>query len=63
MPRSTRRAIICRQDVMNAVDRVMMPKRVVMVAKKMRGPTTRRQIVAGSWKQIDETVKMKMATL
>jgi hypothetical protein len=48
---------------MKAVERVMTPKRVVMVEKKMRGPTMRRQIVAGSWKQMDETVKMKMATL
>ena len=62
-PRRTLKVIICRQDVMKAVDSVMMPKSVVMVAKKIRGPTMRRQMVAGSWKHIEDTVNMKIATL
>ena len=48
---------------MKAVDRVTMPKRMVTMVKKIRGPTMRRHIVAGSWKQMEETVKMKIATL
>ena len=48
---------------MKAVDSVITPKSVVIVLKKTRGPITRRRMVAGSWKQILDTVKMKMATL
>ena len=62
MPRSTLRAIICCQLVIAAVHMVMMPNKQVVKEKKRRGPMTRSKIVAGSWQQKEETVKMKMET-
>ena len=46
---------------MKAVQRVIKPKLVVMTAKKIGGPTNLMTTVAGSWKQIEETVNMKIA--
>lgn len=49
MPRRTRNAIIWRQVLIKAVEGVMIPKRVVIVAKKRQGPMKRRRIVEGNW--------------
>lgn len=51
-----------RQLVMKAVQRVIRPKQTVVQLKKAGGPTRRIMMVAGSWAQMDATVKMKMAT-
>ena len=40
----------------------MMPKQVVIVAKKRRCPMKRRRIVEGNWKITLLTVKIKMDT-
>ena len=47
---------------MKAVHRVMMPKQVVIEAKKMRGPMKRMSMVEGSWKTMLLTLKTKIAT-
>jgi hypothetical protein len=62
MPRRTRNAITWHQVLIKAVERVMMPKQVVIVAKKRRCPMKRRRIVEGNWKIMLLTVKIKMDT-
>jgi hypothetical protein len=47
---------------MKAVQRVMRPKQVVIVAKKRRGPMKRRRIVEGSWKMMLLRVNIQMET-
>jgi len=39
-----------------------MPKQVVMLAKKRRGPMKRKRIVDGSWKVMLATVNMNIET-
>jgi hypothetical protein len=52
--RRTRNAIICRQVLIKAVERVMM------LVKKRRGRMKRRRTVEGSWKKMLLIVKIKM---